>query len=583
MKKYHHWLALALILFAFLMSALVSHTVFEGLPHLEDEVAYLFQARTLARGQLVVGSPEPSRPFWQPFVLDSNGNRFGKYPLGWPGMLAIGVLIGQTWIVNAWLAAMTVALTYRLGREIFNPDTGLIAAALAAFSPMALLLNGTLMGHTAALFTTTLFLYAYWRMERSRYAIRWGVIAGIALGLTIINRPVAGLALGLPFVIWSGARVVVGYRLSAVGFQFSALKALLALALITGLICAVIPLYNYAATGNPRQNLYLLVWDYDQLGFGPGYGRNVHTLEKGLRQTRWDLSLTAADLFGWQTGTITPELEQHLKTAGDYWPNLGLSWVLLPAGLFLGFGRQRWFWATWLAVGIAVFMFSTNLSSDTLQNPAFANQWLLAAAIWLCAPFVFLLLTRHDHQVNWMYLLLTIPLMLIGLHIAYWIGSQRYSTRYYYEGLTALALISAIPLGWLAQRIRQKWIVYGALAGLCLYSLYAYSAPRINTLYRFNWVSPELIEAVQAIRVDDRPVLVVVSGADARWRSYGSLMVSTSPFLDSDIVAAWDNGTEGMREAILALFPNRQVIEMTAQGNWGCFENGECYGEAPAP
>jgi 4-amino-4-deoxy-L-arabinose transferase-like glycosyltransferase len=187
----------------------------------------------LARGQVVIDSPQPSRPFWQPFVLDFSGKRFGKYPLGWPGMLALGVLMGQTWVVNALLAATTVALTYRLGREIFNPDTGVIAAALVSFSPMALLLNGTLMSHTAALFTTTLFLYAYWRMEhqtdtknrvstghnvgtpfwasvRLRQAgLSWGIIAGVALGLTIINRPVAGLALALPFVVWgSGVRIV---------------------------------------------------------------------------------------------------------------------------------------------------------------------------------------------------------------------------------------------------------------------------------------------------------------------------------------------------------------------------------------
>lgn len=585
--KYHHWLALALILFTFLMSALVSRAVFENLPHLEDEVAYLFQARTLARGQLVVDSPEPGRPFWQPFVLDSNGNRFGKYPLGWPGMLAAGVLMGKIWIVNAWLAAMTVALAYRLGREIFNADTGVVAAALVSFSPMALLLNGTLMSHTAALFTTTLFLYAYWRMEYERHGVRLGVLAGVALGLTIINRPVAGLALALPFVIWSGVRLVrsaISYRRSAVSREWwFVLKPLIALASVSILISTIIPLYNYAATGNPRQNLYLLVWDYDQLGFGPGYGRNVHTLEKGLRQTRWDLSLTAADLLGWQIGTITPELQQHLKTAGDYWPNLGLSWVLLPIGLLIGFRRQWWFWAIWLGVGIAVFMLTTNLSSETLQDPVFANQWMLAAAIWLCVPFILLLVTRPDNQVNWIFLLLTIPLMLIGLHIAYWIGSQRYSTRYYYEALTSLALISAFPLGWLAQRLKAKWVIYFVVAGLCVYSLYAYSTPRISTLYRFNWVSPELIEAVQAIRTDDRPVLVLVSGTDVRWRSYGSLMVSTSPFLDSDIVAAWDNGVDGVREAILELFPHRQVIEMAAQDNRGCFADGECYGEAPAP
>jgi hypothetical protein len=61
-------------------------------------------------------------------------------------------------------------------------------------------------------------------------------------------------------------------------------------------------------------------------------------------------------------------------------------------------------------------------------------------------------------------------------------------------------------------------------------------------------------------------VLVIVQGPDIgtppSWRSYGALMVATNPYLDSEIVAAWDNGREGTREAILDLFPEREVIEM---------------------
>jgi hypothetical protein len=165
---YHQRLALVLAVFSFGMAGLVSRTVFERLPHLEDEMAYLFQARTYARGSLVIESPVPSRAYWQPFVVDFDGRRFGKYTPGWPLHLMVGEMMGQPWVINAFLAAMTVALVYRLGREVYSVDVGLIAAALVAFSPMALLLNATLMGHTAALFAVVLFMYAYWRIERGR-------------------------------------------------------------------------------------------------------------------------------------------------------------------------------------------------------------------------------------------------------------------------------------------------------------------------------------------------------------------------------------------------------------------------------
>lgn len=508
--KYSQPIVLALVLFSFLMSALVSRTVFERLPHLEDEVAYLFQAKMAVHGDLVIETPTPRRAFWQPFIIDRDGLRFGKYPPGWPVLLGLGVAMGQAWVINAFFAGLTVALVYRMGREVFDEDTGVLAAALTAFSPMALLLNATMMGHTVALFFTTLFLYAYWRIERGKHAFRWGLAAGFSLGMMAIMRPLTAIGIAVPFVLWSVYRLL--RRLLSGGPRpfLAVLRPLVALMLVAMLITAAIPVHSYMATGDPTLNLYTLVWSYDRVGFGECCGRNGHTLEKGIRQTRFDLSLMAADLFGWQLGTFTPEIEQHLENEADYYPLIGLSWILLPFGLLMGI-RRRW-------------------------------TWLLAGA----------------------------TLALIGVHMAYWIGSQRYSTRYYFEALTALTLLSALPLGWLARR-GLRLFVYGVLGAALIYSLYAYSTPRISVLYRFNRVGQDLIAQVEARREGDRPVLVVVNGTDVRWRAYGSLMAVTSPYLDSDIVAAWNYGDDTVREQIIAQFPDRQVIEMSANGNASMF------------
>ena len=509
-----HGLLLILILFSAGLSALVSRTVFERLPHLEDEIAYLFQAKTYAGGQLVVDAPRPPRAYWQPFVhaYPETGKHFSKYSPGWPGLLSIGILLGQPWIINAWMAALTVALVYRLGREVFDSDTGLLAAALTAFSPMALLLNGTLMGHTAALTFVTLFLYAYWRIERGRHSLRWGIVAGVALGLVLLNRPLTAIGISAPFIVWSAIRLLrplVLHR-AIMPEVLSMARPLVALAAVTVIFSLAIPIYNTAATGNPRQNLYTLIWPYDQVGFGACCGRNGHTLEKGIRHVRFDLSLMAADLYGWQLGPITPALQEHLRTQSGYWPVTGISWVLLPFGLLLG-RRQRW---TWLLAGAA--------------------------------------------------------LSLIGIHLAYWIGSQRYSTRYFFETLTALSLISALPLAWLARRV-GRWPVYSVLVAALLYSLYAYSTPRITALYGYNQINRAQLEAVEARRTSDRPLLVIVSGSNVRWRAMGALMSVTSPYLDSDIVLAWDNLAPGVRQQILDRFPDREIIEMQAEENTAWF------------
>ena len=102
------------------------------------------------------------------------------------------------------------------------------------------------------------------------------------------------------------------------------LTPLLVLSGFTLLVASSIPLYSYVATGDPQQNLYELVWDYDRIGFGEGYGRNRHRLEKALSHARFDLSLTRADLFGWQFEPVTDEMIQHLQLESDFYEGTGL-------------------------------------------------------------------------------------------------------------------------------------------------------------------------------------------------------------------------------------------------------------------
>jgi hypothetical protein len=294
--------------FAFVMGAVVSARVFERLHHLEDEIAYLFQARVFAGGQTVVDIPRHARPFWQPFVIDyePSGKRSGKYPPGWPALLAIGVVFGREWLVNALFGALTVVLVYRIGREVYGRSVGLIAAVRTAFSPAALLLNGTLMAHPAVLSFATLFMWSFLRMEWARARFGWAVAAGAAIDVVFVIRPLSVVAVGLPFLLWGGVRACADRRSSHVIPCPSSLH-LLALTLVVAVsVASAIPLFSLSATGDARTNLYQLVWPYDSVCFGEGHGRTRHTLAKGLRHARFDLSLGAADLFGWQLEPISP-------------------------------------------------------------------------------------------------------------------------------------------------------------------------------------------------------------------------------------------------------------------------------------
>ncbi len=59
----------------------------------------------------------------------------------------------------------------------------------------------------------------------------------------------------------------------------------------------------------------------------------------------------------------------------------------------------------------------------------------------------------------------------------------------------------------------------------------------------------------------------MVAGQDQRsWRDWGTYMALTSPYLDSDVVAARERGREGELEALLARFAGRQILVLTPEG-----------------
>jgi 4-amino-4-deoxy-L-arabinose transferase-like glycosyltransferase len=579
---------IVLAFFAFAMSAFISRSVFDRLPHLEDEFAYQYQARIFAGGQIVIDSPTPQNAYWQPFVIDHEGQRFGKYTPGYPAVLAIGVLLGQAWVINAFAAMLTITLTYRLGREIFSADVGVMAAVLVACSPMALLLNATLMAHSVALFYTTLFMLAYWRLEQGQQSYLWGAVAGLALGLLAASRPLTSIAIAAPFIAWSGARLLqtlIPWRPHRVR---QVLLPLVLLAAVATTLASSIPLFNYIATGEATRNPYTLIWEYDAVGFGECCGRNGHTLERALLHTRNDLTLTASDLFGWQIAPITAEIEDYLLHGARTYPASGYSLWLLPLGVIVGLlfhkhkhPRQLYsLIALWAVIVSAWVLMVVRIEAvpfvgdGLVTQTGFSYMWVGFTLVFLLLPLFALLRWRDTAHVPYTWMLMSVTLGIVIVQLLYWIGSQRYSTRYYFEALSAAALLGALPLAWLARRARL--LVYGALIGVSGFFLLYYTLPRINVLHEFNRMSPALLNAVDQRRVDDRPVLVIVNGTASgdnrvRWRSYGALLAETSPYLDSPVVVARDYGTPGMRDAILDRFPDRQIIEMFAVGNEGMF------------
>ncbi|MBN1678933.1 MAG: phospholipid carrier-dependent glycosyltransferase [Anaerolineae bacterium] len=514
-------IALVAAFLAFAASDIVSRDVFERLPHLEDEFAYLFQARIFADGETSIDLPRPVRAYWQPFLISLDGQRFGKYPPGWPAVLAAGDWMGQLWVINAWLAMLTAAVVYRLGRACYNAQTGAVAALLAASSPGLVLLSGTLMAHTAALFFTTLFMLALWyaaeRPNPTRRAVMWGMLAGFALGMVVIIRPLSAAGAAAPFALFFGARTTwAGIRSS---LRDRSLYPLLALAGVAILVSLLWPAFNYSVSardgesfphylgrfvsGDRETDFYRTIWDYDRVGFGEGHGRIAggHTPKLGWEHAKRDVGCSARDLIGWALpakSSMTIERDPCLANGR------GFSWVPILLGITFTF-RRRW---TWLLLGV--------------------------------------------------------PVGIVAVYIAYWIGGSLYSTRYYAEAATAAILLAAAGISYTAEGLARwrrpaRWIVYGAFGAAAIYVMAVYNPARIEPLTGYGRIQQAQIDAVNAMRREpERPLLVIAVG-DHHWRDVGALMAITTPARDSDIVLARDPD-EWSVDDILAQWPDREVI-----------------------
>lgn len=468
MKSNWDRLALIFSLAVILAAVLVGNLIFENMPHLEDEFAYLWQAKTIAGGDLTLPTPEFSKSFLIPFVIDYQGQRFGKYPLGWPAALSLGIRAGlQDW-VNPLLAGLAVWLTYRLGKRAFGERTALIGTVLLGSSPLFLIQSGSLLSHIWSLVLATAFFLSWMQgLEREDAPLGWlpSLVSGLCLGTLALTRPLTAVAVAVPFAIqgmifilrgpgWKRKRVLLigGVSLVLMSFYF---------------------IWQYGVTGSLFTNPYILWWPYDKYGFGEGHGvaAGGHSLLQGWRNTRFSLKAASSDLFGW----------------------LRYSWVFLPFGL-------------WAARKKPLAYFSAGMTAS-----------------------------------------------LVLIYLAYWVSSWLLGSRYYFEALPGLALLSAAGITWLAgeggdQQASKPFLRKLRPLGMMLIvsllvfgNIYFYLPARLGSLQGLYGIERDDLRVFEVPEVKEyQPALVIVDAQD--WMPYGSTLALESPALDSPYIFAWSIG-----------------------------------------
>ncbi len=441
-------IALLLSLAAIAASYLVAELVFERIPHIEDEMAFVWQAQVYARGQVAIPSPPHPNIMMTPFVVDYHGQRFSKYPPGWSVVLAFGYLLGARAWVNPLLAGLAVWLTYRLGQKVFNPAVGLLAAFLTLLSPFFLMLSGSLLSHTWSL-VLSLTLALAW-LDTFVYETkvpRWmtSLVAGLTLGLLALTRPLTALGVALPFFIhglillWRGG--------------WDVRRRVLFIGVVTLLVSALFLLWQFAVTGSPLTNPYTLWWPYDKVGFGPDVGRQEsgHNLFWSLISLKKALDTARSDFFGWEN----------------------LSWLFLPLGLWAA-RRNR---PAWLVGSVFVSLVGAYLlywTSSTTFGPRYYFEGFYSVSLLSAAGFLWLagwpkakiwrsgrfLVTAGLLAFLMSYnLLIYLPARLQGMHGLY--GVER-ADLLPFQTEEAKALAPAIVV----VHIQDSWTDYGALLDL---------------------------------------------------------------------------------------------------------------------
>lgn len=300
----------------FIASALLAWFAFERVPHVEDEVAFMFQARTFTAGLLGVPAPvEAAQAALEYYLLEIRGDQWIAVTApGWPAVLALGVLIGAPWLINPLLAGLAVLLAHGVARPIVGPARADLVCLLFATSPWLLGLSATLMTHSLCL---VLMLLAWWLLVRipeasGLRAAGIALCAGLALGGLFTTRPLDGVIVG----ILSGSWLLWRFGLRS---HWSTIAAYIAGCIATGLLYLT---YNWAVTGDP---LVAPLADYlarswgggsNAIGFGldigppDDWGRldtySGHSPLEGVTNTLGNLSSLDFELSGWRIGSLAP-------------------------------------------------------------------------------------------------------------------------------------------------------------------------------------------------------------------------------------------------------------------------------------
>jgi hypothetical protein len=214
-----------------------------------DESTYLFQAQAILHGHLTADAP-PLQSFYlnNPdhlgvffnHVLDDR-KWFGKYPPGWPMLLALGTFLKASWLVAPLLGLLLLWVSLQIPLELFGRDLTTLAATILVLSPYFILNSVGYMPHVFSGVLLALATLALFRGISSGRA-QWFIAASIALGCAALVRPFTAACVYPVFAV-AGIWALKSNRSALI-------RVFLSSAVITLGFAGLMGAYNKALTGS---------------------------------------------------------------------------------------------------------------------------------------------------------------------------------------------------------------------------------------------------------------------------------------------------------------------------------------------
>ena len=487
--------AIALAAFAVTLVLMVDHN--GRMPHVPDEVSYLFQAKVLASGHLTAPSPpnKESFAFFQPpLIVDYEGRWFSVYPFGHTGVIAIGQLFGAPWLMPPIIGGLTIGATFLTARQVWNARTGMLAALLLAASPFFLMTASNFMSHGTAAFYIIMSVLLL--TLRDRRPILFSAMSGVFFGLLFNTRPLTAVALVPPFGLLMAALFFTNRDNWKADLRAHAAWAVGALALL-----ALHGLYNWGTTGDPFLTGYSASGDVSEvIGFG-----GKHSVAIGIQNEQVQLSMLVMVLHNW-----------------PLWIGLGL--VVLP---FMLGSRKLWDWFFLGSAVMVLAIYTLYEAPGIMHGPRY---WYEAVPflMLLSARGADLLATRLADFATWA------RRTLFGVErTATWAG-----VAVVYTFVIAIALMGTRD--WLVGD-GGDWVIDKMPA-------------RASELRGFNGANDKSLKAVEEANLENA---LVIANSSTAWQAYGTLFWKNSPNLDGNVIYARD--VPSANAALFAAFPDRRV------------------------